>query len=388
MRDERVFISSVMRDFEPQRAAAKAAVNLLGMRPVMAEDFPAKSHSSQIACLEGVALSNIMVLVLGPRYGFVAASGKSVTEEEFDEARRRGVPVLTFLQKGDREADQESFIRRLRSYEKGYHMPSYSTPQELKDLVVQALNDYFGNSDKRTLDAAGASVALERHSWGSTRLAEHSVWMGAVLLPTRHEQLISIRQLGSTEFQNGILREAVYGTTAIFGPEQVERIEKEESTVFKQEGQMGPIASLEVCMDGTLIFGKQIGGIGRNGFSIVRRYVIDHDEFHSILVELLGYAETYYRSFEASSMLTSFYFGGSLTGVADRAFGRIPNPEPSGMGLPGHSLGNVVHFPKEPLLLPRAKLIDAAGTAGDLTEGVARTFRTAKAYYTQDPSRF
>jgi hypothetical protein len=241
VRDERVFISSVMHDFEPQRAAVKAAVNLLGMRPVMAEDFPAKSHSSQVACLEGVALSNIMVLVLGPRYGFVAASGKSVTEEEFDEARRRGIPVLTFLQKGDREADQEAFIGRLRSYEKGYHMPSYSTPQALKDLVVQALNDHFENGDKRTLDAAGASAALGRHSWGSARPAEYSVWLGAVILPTRHEQLISIRQLGSAEFQNGILREVVYGTTAVFGPEQVERVEKEESTIFKQEGQRGPI---------------------------------------------------------------------------------------------------------------------------------------------------
>ena len=39
----RVFISSVMRDFEAEREAARAAVESLRLQPVMAEDFGARS---------------------------------------------------------------------------------------------------------------------------------------------------------------------------------------------------------------------------------------------------------------------------------------------------------------------------------------------------------
>src|SRR5690606_36103382 len=157
---------------------------------------------------------------------------------------------------------------------------------------------------------------------------EFSAWLGAVILPSRRVQLISIRQLGSIEFQNGILREVVYGPKPIFGPEQVERVEKEESTIFIQRGQRRPIASLAVCMDARLIFGKQVGDVCRNTYSIVRQYVIDQDEIQVVLGTWLEYADSYFSSFDSSSPLTSFYFGGSLTGVARRGLGRIPNPAP------------------------------------------------------------
>src|SRR5437588_11991224 len=93
----RIFISSVMRDFAPERAAAREAVIRLRHKPVMAEDFGAQPVSSQTACLEGVRSSHIYVGIFGPRYGYVAPrSGLAATEEEFNEARRRGLPILCF----------------------------------------------------------------------------------------------------------------------------------------------------------------------------------------------------------------------------------------------------------------------------------------------------
>lgn len=49
-----VFISSVIRNFESYRAAAKKAVTLLGHVPVMCEDFGARPYSSQEACMTEV----------------------------------------------------------------------------------------------------------------------------------------------------------------------------------------------------------------------------------------------------------------------------------------------------------------------------------------------
>lgn len=51
----KIFISSLIRGFEPYRAAARDAVTQLGYEPVMAEDFPAQPNSPQVACLQGCA---------------------------------------------------------------------------------------------------------------------------------------------------------------------------------------------------------------------------------------------------------------------------------------------------------------------------------------------
>src|SRR4051794_2978374 len=98
-----IFISSVMRDFGDVRLAARQAVESLRQHPVMAEDFGAQPHSSQTACLEGVRASEVYVGIYGGRYGSVARSGVSATEEEFNEARRRGLPILCFEQGGPKE---------------------------------------------------------------------------------------------------------------------------------------------------------------------------------------------------------------------------------------------------------------------------------------------
>ncbi len=101
----RVFISSVMRDFTAERTAAKEAITRLRLQPVMAEDFGAQPFSSQLACLEGVRSSDIYLGIYGERYGYVApTSGLGATEEEFQEARRRGMDILCFEKKGPKDA--------------------------------------------------------------------------------------------------------------------------------------------------------------------------------------------------------------------------------------------------------------------------------------------
>ena len=80
MTPTKVFISSVITGFEAQRAAARSAVESLRLQPIMAErDFGAKPYTSQEACLDGVRQCDIYLGIFGTRYGFVTASGKSVS---------------------------------------------------------------------------------------------------------------------------------------------------------------------------------------------------------------------------------------------------------------------------------------------------------------------
>lgn len=388
MRDKRVFISSVMDGFAEQRAAVKAGVDLLGLRPVMAETFGARPYSSQQACLDGVGESDVVVLVLGRRYGFIARSGKSVTEEEFDFARERGITVLVFLEEAEREAEQEAFVRRISSYEEGYHRVTFTTPDELKDQVIKALNAQVGAGARPTLDAAGAKVALDQLKWGGRRERDRGPWLGAVNIPTRQQQYISPIKLGENSFQRSIQKEAVYGDAAIFGSEHgVKTEETEQSTIFVQSGDRGPIASLEVRTDGTLIYGKLLSATHPRTISIVRNSVIDEDEFKSSLTNFFRFANEVYGLLEDNRMLTAFYFGGSLSGIEHKMFGRIPAVAPNGMSMGMHSFPDPLPLPREPHALSRPNLVDGERAATEITELVARMFRASRAYYTPDEAR-
>jgi hypothetical protein len=101
-----VFISSIQRDYADVRAAMRRAVERLGMRPLMAELAGANRASPQRALLDLVAQADIFLLLVGPCYS-------RPTEDEFDEARRLGKPILVLRQQGNLEPEQEAFLERV-----------------------------------------------------------------------------------------------------------------------------------------------------------------------------------------------------------------------------------------------------------------------------------
>ncbi len=138
-----VFISSVMRDFAEERETAKDAIESLGLKAVMAETAAASADPSKTALLGLVETSDVVVLVLPGRYGYIGASGRSPTEEEFNHAVKVGKPILVFVQEDvDRDPKQQAFIARVRgTWETGSYTASFRTPRELLAAVVRALNE-------------------------------------------------------------------------------------------------------------------------------------------------------------------------------------------------------------------------------------------------------
>jgi hypothetical protein len=94
----RVFISSVISGYAALRDAAAAAIESLGYEVIRAEDFGASPDTPQQACLGGVRDADLVVLLIGARYGAVQASGRSATEEEYREAGE-SKPVLAFVER-------------------------------------------------------------------------------------------------------------------------------------------------------------------------------------------------------------------------------------------------------------------------------------------------
>jgi hypothetical protein len=137
-----VFISSLIAGMEPNRKAARDAVTTLRHQPLMAEEFGAQPNSPQVACLAGVRQSDIVVLILGDRYGVLQRSGLSPTHEEYREAQGRK-PVIAFVQNAiNPEPRQAAFIAEVQNWEGGLFRGAFSGSSDLQISITRALHDY------------------------------------------------------------------------------------------------------------------------------------------------------------------------------------------------------------------------------------------------------
>lgn len=104
----------------------------------------ASPYPSQRECLAEVAGSNVVVVLVGKRYGAVQASGKSATHEEWNHACRHNKRVLVFVEDvGDvdgREERQKEFLAEVSgTWEEGRFGVRYAGPADLVAKTVKAL---------------------------------------------------------------------------------------------------------------------------------------------------------------------------------------------------------------------------------------------------------
>lgn len=99
----KVFVSSSCYGSEERRSRIRQTIQRAGCHPIMSEqpDFPVWSHlHSHDACVDAVALADVVVLLIQPRYGQgyrgvkPAYHGISVTHAEYREARRLGKQMI------------------------------------------------------------------------------------------------------------------------------------------------------------------------------------------------------------------------------------------------------------------------------------------------------
>lgn len=238
----KIFVSSLISGFEPFRAAVKAAIQTLRHEPIMAEDFGARADSPQVACLQGVRNSELVVLVLGGRYGAVQpGSGLSATHEEFREARERK-PVLAFVQEGVQpDAEQATFINEVQGWQTGYFRSGFKTAEELRSAVTRALHDYELANAATPLDPAQLAAEAE------------------ALLPRRHrnqgpdtptlriaiaggpsQRLLRPAKLETYELSEFIQQQALFGPQRIFDKSRgTEDHVEGDSLVLQQERGAG-----------------------------------------------------------------------------------------------------------------------------------------------------
>ncbi|SDX45269.1 DUF4062 domain-containing protein [Nitrosomonas oligotropha] len=91
----RVYLSSTKNDLEPEREAVRTA---LSGHCTVVESYTADECSVRKSCLADVAGCDLYIGIIGGRYGFIPPGESfSITELEYQEARKHKLPTLVFI---------------------------------------------------------------------------------------------------------------------------------------------------------------------------------------------------------------------------------------------------------------------------------------------------
>lgn len=234
----KVFLSSLIAGFEPLRSAGRAAIVTLRHEPIMAEDFGAQPNSPQIACLSGLRKSDVVVLILGERYGASQPTSQlSATHEEYREARGRK-PVIAFVQDGiTPEPEQAAFIAEVQGWEGGLFRGAFSDPANLQAGITRALHDYELSQAVGPVDPA---VLIQRATAliSSNNRNQYSGSPSLVLALAGGpiQQILRPVEIEAPALSDALHQAALFGETRIFDPAAGVRREIEQAAlVLEQE---------------------------------------------------------------------------------------------------------------------------------------------------------
>ncbi|MDE0613665.1 MAG: DUF4062 domain-containing protein [bacterium] len=138
----KVFVSSVVAGYEEYRHISLRAIDAEGHTPVVMETTSVASpETPQVACLDAIEGSDVVVFLLGKRYGHVQSSGMSATHEEWEHARAIGKKVLVFKEDVDIvESEQVALLEEVEDWVDGRFRTTFSDDADLAIKLVAALN--------------------------------------------------------------------------------------------------------------------------------------------------------------------------------------------------------------------------------------------------------
>lgn len=211
----KVFISSVIRDFAAFREAAVSAAKVLGHEVLRSEDLPAGPDPAERACLDLVRRADVVVTLLGARYGAATARTQSPTHQEYVEAVAMGKDVLAFVQRGvEPEPPQKAFIEEIRAWATGSAVATFATPEDLRDATIRSLKE---------LELSRASGRVDPDDMAARGLARveevaRSLHGASLLLAVAPGPSVPLRrphEMAAPDLHRDLERDALYGNPSV-----------------------------------------------------------------------------------------------------------------------------------------------------------------------------
>jgi hypothetical protein len=139
-----VFISSTFTDLINAREKATKVILDLYHLPVGMEMFSADDDDQWKIITDAIDVSDYYVLIIGHRYGSLTSKGISYTEKEFNYAKSKKIPIISFIRdrnapvsNDDRETVQESLIKLDKFIEKAKNGKMCAFWTDVSDLERQ-----------------------------------------------------------------------------------------------------------------------------------------------------------------------------------------------------------------------------------------------------------
>ena len=181
----KIFVSSTYQDLESyltaciqvmDRLRAELAIDWVGM-----ESFDANDSSPKDYCLKLVRESDVYVGIFGVRYGFIdETEGKSITELEYREAKRSGLPCLIYLN------DEGNALFPSKDVEIGIGaFKLRDLKRELSDLIGGHVVDYFSNESDLASKLSTGIIKAEKMfiaSGGLRKRIEEAIAKGIIFI--------------------------------------------------------------------------------------------------------------------------------------------------------------------------------------------------------------
>jgi hypothetical protein len=309
----RVFISSVMSGFEPYREAARQGVVDAGMKPILIEDFPSLDMSSRSACLDLVQSSDVYILIIGDRPGS-SPLGKPVVEEEFEEARRRKLPRLIFLQNVHRDPETEALARRLSDYVVGRYRTTFATSDELRKAVAAALRDLsVMHIERNDLSLIQELLDTDRDERPATiRLA---------LVPERKDDVFDVLDLDSQERKRSMFKLAHRDDVRLFDYEQGTKRAAVEGRdlILQQQPQRGGAPQIGVTLrlreDGAVIIDQTLDGRMQDRHQLGFDIQIGESDAAEAIRAGIAFVHALYEERDPGHRFSTFLFGAAIAGM-------------------------------------------------------------------------
>lgn len=350
----KVFVSSIMRGFQDYRQAARKAIKLLEHEPVMAEDFGARPESAPRACLGEVALSDVLVLVLGAKYSGDPAQDPSVTEQEYDEAISLSKPILAFAAKMDMEPRQRQFLKKV---EARVTRDQFDTPESLKDAIVTAIHKLSRKAaPPRSASEAQAAFGSAR-SQIDRQINETMVSLASI--PVDASIALSAGRIGSSSFPEEIAGKLMSSTYGFFDLKYgFEGAICGDGILVSQSGQYGSMeAYAYVCQSGPLLLGKTLREQETSDWQarFDSSFAIDEVQVRKFLIQFAGSTFETYRS--VYKYTGQIYVQAGIVKMGSKTFGQRPTAEGHGGTLYMGTGADPAYVPSSPSAqsLPRTR---------------------------------
>jgi hypothetical protein len=302
----RVFVSSLITEFEEFRNSAFGAISSLGHEVIRAEDFSAGPTSPRIACLDGVRAADAVIVLLGSRYGHVQDSGLSATHEEFDEAKRNK-PLFVFIQAGVKpEQRQAALISEAQNWSAGNFTSKFTDQDNLKEIITQSLHRWelslaTGQVDSSELKArALALLPADDRRYGSSKTS-----LAISIVGGPHQAILRPTELEDADFQRKLAKEALFGDQNIFNTSEGTEtsIEGSSLTLTQESGH------ISLAEDGSLLIVLTLPG------SRGMMHAIIEEDVTAMLLRCLGFSEELLRTVDPTERLSSIVIATALLNV-------------------------------------------------------------------------